>query len=151
MREEKVENMAHETTPASAKRQKRSTAAAAGGSPNPLSTPPSVGAPTMSDDMYMLMDEDEKTSVSMSGGRSGGRSDKEILRVVTDGDSYDDGYRSVTCLRLYACTRLNPVKKDTQHRMPQRLSQCCGSISRCLLPQADCCQAGLHRCESCNW
>ncbi|KAL3142884.1 hypothetical protein ABBQ38_003173 [Trebouxia sp. C0009 RCD-2024] len=93
MREEKVENMAHETTPASAKRQKRSTAAAAGGSPNPLSTPPSVGAPTMSDDMYMLMDEDEKTSVSMSGGRSGGRSDKEILRVVTDGDSYDDGYR----------------------------------------------------------
>ena len=93
MREEKVENMAHETTPASAKRQKRSAATAAGGSPNPMSTPPSVGAPTMSDDMYMLMDEDEKTSVSLSGGRSGARSDKEILRVVTDGDSYDDGYR----------------------------------------------------------
>lgn len=93
MREEKVENMAHETTPASAKRQKR----AAAGSPSPYSTPPSVGAPTMSDDMYMLMDEDEKTSVSLSGGRSGGKSDKETLRVVTDGDSYDDGYRSVTC------------------------------------------------------
>ena len=98
MREEKVENMAHETTPASAKRQKRaSAAAAAAGSPSPYSTPPSVGAPTMSDDMYMLMDEDEKTSVSLSGGRSGGKSDKEILRVVTDGDSYDDGYRSATC------------------------------------------------------
>ena len=98
MREEKVENMAHETTPASAKRQKRASAAAAAaaGSPSPYSTPPSVGAPTMSDDMYMLIDEDEKTSVSLSGGRSGGKSDKEILRVVTDGDSYDDGYRSVT-------------------------------------------------------
>lgn len=97
MREEKVENMAHETTPASAKRQKRASAAAGAGSPSPYSTPPSVGAPTMSDDMYMLMDEDEKTSVSLSGGRSGGKSDKEILRVVTDGDSYDDGYRSATC------------------------------------------------------
>ena len=102
MREEKVENMAHETTPASAKRQKRASAAAAAaaaaaGSPSPYSTPPSVGAPTMSDDMYMLMDADEKTSVSLSGGRSGGKSDKEILRVVTDGDSYDDGYRSATC------------------------------------------------------
>lgn len=97
MREEKVENMAHETTPASAKRQKRASAAAAGGSPSPYNTPPSTGAPTMSDDMYMLMDEDEKTSVSLSGGRSGAKSDKEILRVVTDGDSYDDGYRSATC------------------------------------------------------
>lgn len=102
MREEKVENMAHETTPASAKRQKRASAAAAG-SPSPLNTPPSVGAPTMSDDMYMLMDEDEKTSVSLSGGRSGARSDKEILRVVTDGDSYDDGYRSATCPTLHLC------------------------------------------------
>lgn len=109
MREEKVENMAHETTPASAKRQKRASAAATAGSPSPYSTPPSVGAPTMSDDMYMLMDEDEKTSMSQSAGRSGGKSDKEILRVVTDGDSYDDGYRSASCNSLLhgdnsACT-----------------------------------------------
>ncbi|KAL0026377.1 hypothetical protein WJX79_004336 [Trebouxia sp. C0005] len=37
--------------------------------------------------------EEEKTSVSMSGGRSGGRADRELLRVVTEGDTYDDGYR----------------------------------------------------------
>ncbi|KAA6429813.1 MAG: WRKY and zinc finger domain-containing protein [Trebouxia sp. A1-2] len=90
MREEKVENMAQEVSPASAKRQRRASGA---GSPSPYSTPPASVGPTMSDDMYMLMDEEEKTSVSMSGGRSGGRADRELLRVVTEGDTYDDGYR----------------------------------------------------------
>ena len=102
MREEKVENMAHEATPAPPKKQKRASASAAAAaaaaataspSPSPYNTPPGSVGPTMSDDMYMLMDEEEKTSVSMSGGRSGARSDKELLKVVTDGDSYDDGYR----------------------------------------------------------
>ena len=95
MREEKVENMAHDATPAPPKKQKRASAAAATASPSPspYNTPPGSVGPTMSDDMYMLMDEEEKTSVSMSGGRSGARSDKELLKVVTDGDSYDDGYR----------------------------------------------------------
>ena len=91
MREEKVENMAQEVSPATAKRQRRASGA---GSPSPYTTPPASAGPTMSDDMYMLMDEEEKTSVSMSGGRSGGRADREVLRVVTEGDTYDDGYRS---------------------------------------------------------
>ena len=90
MREEKVENMAHETSPAPAKKQRR---ASGQGTPSPYTTPPGSVGPSMSDDMYMMMDEDEKTSVSMSGGRSGGRGDREVLRVVTDGDTYDDGYR----------------------------------------------------------
>ena len=90
MREEKVENMAQEVSPASAKRQRRASGA---GSPSPYTTPPASVGPTMSDDMYMLMDEEEKTSVSMSGGRSGGRADREVLRVVTEGETYDDGYR----------------------------------------------------------
>ena len=90
MREEKVENMANEVGPASAKRQRRGGGA---GSAYTTPTPPGSVGPTASDDMYMLMDEEEKTSVSMSAGRSGGRGDKEVLRVVTDGEYYDDGYR----------------------------------------------------------
>ncbi len=95
MREEKVENMANEVSPASAKRQRRVSGA---GSPSPYTTPPASAGPTMSDDMYMLMDEEEKASVSMSGGRSGGRADREVLRVVTEGDHYDDGYRLLSSL-----------------------------------------------------
>ena len=90
MREEKVENMTQETTPRAAKRQRRSAAA----SPSPYSTPAGSAGPSASDDMYMLMDEDDKTSASMSG-RSGPRGDKEVLRIVTQGDHYDDGYRFV--------------------------------------------------------
>ena len=90
MREEKVENMANETSPAPAKKQRR---ASGQGTPSPYNTPPGSVGPTMSDDMYMMMDEDEKTSVSMSGGRSGARESRDVLRVVTDGDTYDDGYR----------------------------------------------------------
>ena len=92
MREEKVENMANEVSPVSTKRQRRASGA---GSPSPYTTPLASVGPTMSDDIYMLMDEEEKTSVSMSGGRSGGRPDREVLRVVTEGDYYDDGYRSL--------------------------------------------------------
>lgn len=90
MREEKVENMAADTTPRAAKRQRRGAAA----TPSPLSTPAGSVGPTMSDDMYMMMDEDDKTSASVSG-RSGARGDKEVLRIVTQGDFYDDGYRYV--------------------------------------------------------
>lgn len=90
MREEKVENMAHEASPTPAKKQKR---ASGQGGASPYATPPASTGATMSDDMYMMMDEDERTSMSMSAGRSGGRGDREVLRVVTDGDTYDDGYR----------------------------------------------------------
>ena len=108
MREEKVENMAADTTPRAAKRQRRSAAA----TPSPLSTPAGSMGPTMSDDMYMMMDEDDKTSASVSG-RSGTRGDKEVLRIVTQGDFYDDGYRYALLHVLpYTCNflfGLNPA------------------------------------------
>lgn len=89
MREEKVEGMAQDiTTPRAAKRQRQGAAA----SPSPLSTPAGSVGPTMSDDMYMMMDEDDKTSASVSG-RSGARGDKEVVRIITQGDQYDDGFR----------------------------------------------------------
>jgi len=115
MREEKVENMAQEVSPASAKRQRRASGA---GSPSPYTTPPASVGPTMSDDMYMLMDEEEKTSVSMSGGRSGGRADREVLRVVTEGDTYDDGYRLA---HRICCT----VHAHTKSTLPDPFLACC--------------------------
>lgn len=98
MREEKVENMAQDTTPRATKRQRRGATA----TPSPLSTPAGSVGPTASDDVYMMMDEDDKTSASASG-RSGARGDKEVLRIVTQGDHYDDGYRCVCCLPAVAC------------------------------------------------
>ena len=101
-----MENMAQEVSPAAAKRQRRASGA---GSLSPYTTPPASAGPTMSDDMYMLMDEEEKTSVSMSGGRSGGRADREVLRVVTEGDTYDDGYRSTHSLcPAFTARTMNP-------------------------------------------
>ena len=111
MREEKVENMAHEVSPASAKRQRHASGA---GSPSPYTTPPASVGPTMSDDMYMLMDEEEKTSVSMSGGRA----DREVLRVVTEGDTYDDGYR-------FAHRTLCAVQAHTKSTLPHPFLACC--------------------------
>lgn len=93
MREEKVEGMTQETTPRAAKRQRRS----GGASPSPYSTPAGSAGPSASDDGYMLIEEDDKTSASISG-RSGPRGDKEVLRIVTQGDHYDDGYRSAVGL-----------------------------------------------------
>ena len=134
MREEKVENMAHETPPASAKRHKPTPAAAG----SPYNTPPGSVGPTMSDDMYMLMDEDEKTSVSLSGGRSGARSDKELLKVVTDGDSYDDGYRSANFGHIHTKAMSSSLTLYVHVVLVMVLRSSCKHVSACMYGRALC-------------